>query len=919
MRNFSLSITALLCFGILSFLNWSFAQDSGLDARIFGKVIRNIQYSADQPLERSHYDSALGIKPGDILTRTAVRNAIQSLYNTRSFSQIEVDASEEDGGVRLQFNLRFNYYFNDFSIEGKMDLGGRSLRYVVDLPIGERYTAERLDQVRQAILNHMHENGYYLAKVQSRVRFNESLRQVDTIFAVQRGEVATLKGIDIKGVTPAEAQVVRSVLDLHEGDRLDGRRLRRHMTELRNYFSKRGYLAATARESISFDSETNQAVLTLSVNNFGKVRVEVDGFRINKTQLRELLPVLSGEGLTEVSLEEGADNIKEFLEERGYPMAEINIREEADKSGIRVVHYEIDKGPKTTVDYVAFTGNKAISSKELLSAIQIQPARFMRRSAYSVAKLDADVDAIKTLYQSRGYLEAKIMPLISPVRGGERLGVTFECEEGNLSRLESLTILGNSSLPKTVLDSKLTLKAGSPYSPILVEGARNAIVQVYNDDGFLQARVTNRTEPGSRAGLYKVEFDVEEGNRSIIDKVLVLGNKRTRLSLLEKQIALIPDQPLSLDKMLGTQQKLYQLGIFDLVQVAQQNPESTATYQNVVVRLEEANRFTMRYGIGYQERDHLRGSLEFSELNLFGTGYSADLRLRGSSIEQSGTLSFQRPGFRYLAVDSYASFSAQKREEVSFDAKRLAFSYQYGYPMNSHSWGLLRYTFQNVQLSNLQVSGNELGGEDTRRNLSTFSAIYINDTRDNYLDAEKGFFTSSNLSLTTKLLGNYNYWSLYTQNSYFKKLTPALLMAGNIRFGFAHPFGGDVSMPISEKFLAGGASSLRGFDTDYAGPLDANTNKPVGGNAIIVGNLELRVPVYRAIHVAGFYDVGNVYRSFSDIGNSRMSNTVGLGLRIKTPVGPLRLDYGVNLNLSPDLHARGLTPGHLFVTIGSTF
>jgi outer membrane protein insertion porin family len=919
MRNFPLSIAVLLYFWIFAFPNGSIAQGSGLDARVFGKVIRSIQYSADQPLERSHYNSVLGIKPGDILTRTAVKDAIQALYSTRSFSQIEVDASEEDAGVRLQFNLRFNYYFNDFSIQGKMYLGGRSLRYVVDLPIGERYTAERLEKVRQAILNHVHENGYYLAKVESQAHFNESLRQVDTVFKVQRGEPASLKSIEIKGVTPEETQVIRSVLKLHEGDKLDGRRLRRRMTALRNYFSKQGYLAAAAKESISFDSKANEAVLTLSVTNFGKVRVQVDGFRINKTQVRQLLPVLSGEGLTEESLEEGADNIRQFLEERGYPMAEVNIREEVDKSGVRVVHYEIDRGPKTTVDYVAFAGNKAISSKELLSVIQIQPAHFMRRSIYSVAKLDSDVDSLKTLYQSKGYLDAKIVPLILPVKGGERLGITFECAEGNLFRVESVTIKGNRSVLTAELDSKLTLKAGSPYSPILVEGARNALLQVYNDDGFLQAKVTNRSEPGSGAGLNKVEFDIEEGNRSIINKVLVLGNKRTRLSLLEKQLTFQKDQPVSLNKMLETQQKLYQLGIFDLVQVAQQNPESTAAYQNVVVRVEEANRFTMRYGIGYQERDHLRGSLEFSELNLLGTGYSADLRLRGSSIEQSGTLSFQRPGFRYLAVDSYASFSAQKREEVSFDAKRLAFSYQYGHPINSHSWGLLRYTFQNVQLSNLQVSDNELGGENTRHNLSTFSAIYINDTRDNYIDAEKGFFTSTNLSLTTKLLGDYDYWSLYTQSSYFRKLTPALLMAGNIRFGFAHPFGGDVSLPISERFLAGGASSLRGFDTDYAGPLDANTIKPVGGNAIIVGNLELRVPVYRAIHVAGFYDVGNVFRSLSDIGNSRTSNTVGLGLRIKTPVGPLRLDYGVNLNLPPDLRARGLTPGHLFITIGSTF
>ena len=919
MRNLPVLSAMLICFGICALPIRSIAQNSELETHIFGKVIHSIHCSADKPVERSHYDSLLGIKAGDILTRTAVKDAIQALYNTRSFSQIEVNAWEEDGGVRVQFDLRFNYYFNDFSVEGKMDLGGRSLRYIVDLPIGERYTTERLEQVRQAILNYAHEDGYYLANVESRIHLNESFRQVDCIFAVQRGKPATLKSIGIQGVTPDDARVIRTVLKLRERAKFDGQRLRKRLSALRNYFLEWGYLAAIAKESISFAPETNEVVLTINITNFGKVRVAVDGFRINKTQLRQLLPVLSGEGLTEESLEEGADNIREYLEELGYPMAEISIRDEVDKSGTRVVHYDIDKGAKTTVDSVAFTGNKAISSKELLSAIQIQSRRFLRRSIYSVAKLDSDVETIKALYQSKGFLDIKIVPLISPVKGGEKLGITFECEEGSLSRVESLVINGNTSIPTSVLESRLSLKDGSPYSPILVEGARNAIIQAYNDDGFLQTKVTNKSEPGSGPGLYRVEFDVDEEKRSIINDVIVLGNKRTRLPLVKNQITLQKNQPLSSGKMLETQQNLYQLGIFDLVQVEQQNPESTDTYQKVVVRVEEANRFAMRYGIGYQERDHLRGSLEFSELNILGTGYSANLRLRGSSIERSGTLSFQRPGFRYLAVDSYASFSAQKTEEVSFDARPLAFSYQYGHPMSNHSWGLFRYTLQNVRLSNLQVSVDELGGEDTRPNISTFSAIYINDTRDNYLDAEKGFFTSTNLSLTTKLLGDYNYFSLYTHSSYFKRLNPALLMAVNIRFGFANPFGEDTSLPISERFFAGGASSLRGFETDYAGPLDAVTNKPVGGNAIIVGNLELRFPVYRAIHVAGFYDVGNVYRSLSAIGNSRTSNTVGLGLRIKTPAGPLRLDYGINLNLSPDLRARNFKPRHLFITVGSTF
>jgi outer membrane protein insertion porin family len=150
-------------------------------------------------------------------------------------------------------------------------------------------------------------------------------------------------------------------------------------------------------------------------------------------------------------------------------------------------------------------------------------------------------------------------------------------------------------------------------------------------------------------------------------------------------------------------------------------------------------------------------------------------------------------------------------------------------------------------------------------------------------------------------------------------------MAVGLRIGLAHPYGGDVELPISERFFAGGASSLRGFETDFAGPIDTSTWKPLGGNALVVASAEIRVPLLRSIHFAGFYDAGNVFGTISDIAFSGFSHTLGVGLRIKTPFGPFRVDYGYHLNIPPELRSsalnnyQGLTPGHLFITVGPPF
>jgi translocation and assembly module TamA len=376
--------------------------------------------------------------------------------------------------------------------------------------------------------------------------------------------------------------------------------------------------------------------------------------------------------------------------------------------------------------------------------------------------------------------------------------------------------------------------------------------------------------------------------------------------------------------MLETQQALYNTGVFDFVRVEPQSPESLVPYQNVIVRVQEARPLTMRYGIGYQEREKVRGIIELSDLNILGLGQSANIRFRGSVLEQAGVLSFKQPQIRFLPVDSYLTFSGSSQKQISFDETRFDLSYQYSRPLNDHAWNMLRYTLANVRVSN---EPPDLAREERPRNLSTFSAFYVNDTRDNYtdpnaryLDPQKGFFTSTDVGFTVNHGDGGYYLSLYSQNSFYRRLLGHLLMASSFRLGLLGPIGGDRSIPpgrripISERFFAGGGASLRGFGTDLAGPLGSN-NEPVGGNALLIGNLELRVPLVSRTEIAVFYDGGNVFHpiGFQQF-REQYTNSVGIGLRYITPVGPVRIDLGHNLNGIP-----GIKATQIFITLGQAF
>lgn len=891
---------------------------------IFGRPVRSISFSADLPVNRAHLDPYIGIRPGDALTRAGVKAAIQFLYETGRFDRVAAEAFPEDGGVRLQFRLRHNYYFNRFSVEGDVRLRRRTLEEWVSLPVGQRFTEEKLEEARQAVLKFLREGGYYLAQVRTRLAADERHRQVDTVFEVQPGDPASIRAIHLAGVPPGYSKEILDRFGFRQGGRYDRIRLSGRLENIRKYFVKRGYLGATISVSESFEPETNTVALALDVANFGEVRVAVDGFKIDRDQLRRLLPVLAGEGIHQDILDEGLRNLRDYMEEQGYPEAEVKIGEKTDESGIREFRYEIVPNNRFTVAYVRFKGNRALTAEELLASVEIQPATFFQRSAYSVRRLDRDLESLRTLYASRGYLGARVIPLMEPLKDGRKLGITYLCEEGPLSRTRSLEIRGNSALSESALREKMKLAPGSPYSPSLAERDRLTLLSAYNDLGYLQAQVTFRAGPPDENAACAVEFEIQEGTQSKVDRILVLGNNNTQESVIARRIRLGEDEPLSLGRLLQTQQSLYELGVFDQVRVEPQNPESAAPYQNVVVRLQESKRLTLRYGFGYQEREKLRGTLEVSRLNIFGSARRADMRLRGSSKEQQVLFSLQQPKFRALPVDSYFTLSASRKEDVSFDSKRFNVAYQFSRPFGGHSWGIFRYKFERVDLANVQVIA-DVEREDSPRSLSTFSVAYISDTRDDYLDPTKGFFTSTDFGITTRFLGSNNYVSFFSQNSYFRRMPKSLLMAAALRIGLARPYGRDTEIPISERFFAGGASILRGFETDYAGPLDPVSFKPRGGNALIAGSLEIRVPLFRSVHIAGFYDTGNVFAAVRDIQLSGFSHSLGLGLRIRTPFGPLRADYGYHMNIPPELRRsdlnnnQGLTPGHFFVTVGPPF
>ncbi len=409
-----------------------------------------------------------------------------------------------------------------------------------------------------------------------------------------------------------------------------------------------------------------------------------------------------------------------------------------------------------------------------------------------------------------------------------------------------------------------------------------------------------------------------EGVRIQIGDIYVVGNRLTKRKIITRSILFHEGDPLSIEKMLTSQQKLYGLGIFDRVEIVPVNVNRSDDYRPVIIRVEDSSPLVLGYGFGYQTNEGPRGTVEITRKNLFGLDRSLSFRVRASVLEQRGQITYREPRLFNHDLDSSVTLYAENAPgyNLPFNTARVNASMQIMKRFHRVDNFFIRYNYETVNLSDVTVNPAATGFENlgTLR-LSTFSTAWLRDTRDDPFEPQKGTFNTVNFSVAAKAYGSeVNLVSVFGQTQMNRRVYKKTVLATSFRLGLKGPFGSTLDVPISERFFAGGSTTLRGFGLDLAGPLDPATGSPLGGNALFIANFELRIPVAGNFSVAPFYDAGNVFARIRDFKLATFSNTLGIGLRYKTPFGPIRVDIGRNLAPPP-----GQPSTKVFFTIGNPF
>jgi outer membrane protein insertion porin family len=473
------------------------------------------------------------------------------------------------------------------------------------------------------------------------------------------------------------------------------------------------------------------------------------------------------------------------------------------------------------------------------------------------------------------------------------------------------------ALPAGVAVREMRLRVGEPYRVRDLARDRDDLLSAFHDAGYPQAEITPEVSFTEDADQAQVVLHVQAGQEVTVDHVVVAGLDVTREEVVRRELRLREGGPLGLGPLLESQRRLGGLGIFERVSLTEIDPESRPA-RSVVISTQEGPRTSVSPAIGYGERDGLRGSVEVTRRNLFGM----DRTLAGFA-----RVSFN--GLRLLTTfrEPYALGRPQEVFVTAFreEEAREAFSFvRYGALVQGgrtvpRGWSFVfRYTYQRTSSFNIQ-NPDLVTREFTNSTLAGPSSSIINDTRDDPLDPHRGRFLSADLQLSHALLGGDSFVKTFLQAATYERLHPRVVLALGGRLGLGRTFGDPrLLLPRPDRFYAGGDYSLRGFRLDTVGPTAPDANGvPVatGGNALLLGSAELRVDTGHSFAVAAFSDVGNVYGLASRLTLDDLRYSAGVGLRYRSSLGPVRVDWGYKLNHRPEDQSRY----EFHITLGNAF
>jgi outer membrane protein assembly factor BamA len=936
-----------------------------------GEKVSSVELAGQPDLNEADFAPLIAQQGGDTFSAAKVDQSVAALKKTGKFKDVQLDLRPEAEGVRVMFILQPAVYFGTYQFPGAEQFTYTRLLQVASYSPQEPFSNLDIRKGQESITTFLRRNGYFQAAVHPDFKIDKASGLANVDFKITLNKHAKFGDIVINGPSSDQSERLKGNLRsirarlkssaIREGKGYSLKTLQNATRYLEARLESENRLAANVRLiGANYNAQTNRADVSFDVEIGPVVHGQVMGAHLWSWTKHKLLPIYQQNGLTPELVQEGRQNLLRHFREDGYFDVQVDADTQVEPNGITVL-YRVNKGERKKIDSVAFTGNGHFNKAELQKHVEVKEAHFLSHGSYN----ESSIKSLQAFYQSKGFNEVKVTPQFNT--RDKDVVVTFAVVEGPQDTVETFRVDGTYSMPlKQAAPDGLRLAAGQPYSQKSVDDDRNKLMSHYLDAGYLTAtfHVTAQPSPGD-PHKFDVVYEITEGPQVKTNEIVTVGLQASKQALVDLHLKDIkPGAPLTERDVLSSETRLYNTGVYDWAEVNTRAQVTSQEQEDVIVKVHEARRNTLLYGFGYEFVNRggsvpggtvalpglpivgLPSSFQTSQQTFQGPRVNLqytlnDVRGRAESLtfgalygplDRRVSFLYQDPNFAWTKWTASLTASGElNHENPIFDARIGQAAFQLQRPLNAgRSENLqLRYTFSETGLTNLLIP-QLVPSEDLHTRLSTLAAVWLRDTRDNPLDGHKGTYNSVEFDLNPIILGsNTSFGKVLAQTAFYRPIHKTI-WATSVRIGVEEAFGNS-HVPFSQLFFTGGGSTLRGFPLNGAGPQqtipacgnpsDPSTcaliTVPTGGRELFLLNSELRIParIMKNLSLVTFYDGGN---AFSAVGagnfTQQYTNSVGLGLRYATPVGPVRFDVGRNVSPIP-----GISATQFFITLGQAF
>jgi outer membrane protein insertion porin family len=846
---------------------------------------------------------------------------------------------------------------------------GRLRRAVLD-QFGASIPVARSAEIVAFVAAELRARGYQRARVSATIDERHAPDYSVLRLVLEPGARTAVGAIEVVASSGPPPRDLPAALDVAPGDPYEPDVLAARIEEYLADRRQRGYFEAGITLTARFRDLDRIVDLTLAATDGPHVRVVFEGDGLPAGARGTLVPVAAQASADEDLLEDSTNRIEEYLRRQGYRDAAAPYRRGGTPAE-QVITFTIRRGPLYVLAGVELSGHQSVAASDLLRAMALEEGGAfvqadLERSADAILSLYRRLGFTAVTIETE-----VVPAGVSSPAGPQALLVRFGITENARTVVESIGVEGNQSVSDEVLLDGIGLRPGGPLLLQQMTLDRDVLEVRYANLGYPYAAVTVAPRFSDDSSTADVRFTVREGPRLVVEHVLIGGNTRTRRETISRELRLGPGDPLGAAAVLESQRRLAALALFrrvritalshggetrrDLVVTVDETPATTIGYGGGA----EVSPRTGAADGGAVERLEVRprAFFEIGRRNLFGKNRSVSLFTRLSlrsddtpaaqGVEPADASRFGFAEYRVLGTfreprvfdtqaDAFLAGTIEQHIRPSFKFARRAFSAELARAITPTTSVSGSYEIQRTRLFDDVINEDEARLIDRvfpQVRLSSFSVSAVRDTRDDQLSPTLGRYVSVSTQFAARRIGSEVGFVRSFATAQLFRLVPrtgGAVFAASARLGLATGFPREVfrrdadgqlvlgpdgqpltdvveDLPASERFFAGGDTTVRGFALDQLGTAATvdQDGFPIGGSALAIFNAELRVPVAGGLGLVGFFDLGNVFARAADLDLGQLRSAVGLGVRYASPVGPIRVDLGFKTN------RREISPGRL--------